>query len=288
MSPKDSLNFKYCLNAISSSLAHKILRLYSKKKEGLNLTDTASSLDEPISTIQDHLKKLLDSSAIYLKSKKYYLSSYGNYILHQLEEIKQFNDLSGIFGQIPADMIPHQLLKELVPNLTDVDLNNNSWHFFQMMEDFFNDFKENLKSGKINLKIKVLGWWDIDMDFEILQTHFKDLRMDSSSVFKFFKNITFKIVSDKNFAEDLTNHDEFREVLDYFKDKDYMRICEDVVFNFTMMRYENTFILFLTKDGDMDYAHHYYSQDEPHVLKFFEQLFDHYWSKSVPSSEFYP
>ncbi|MFX1385530.1 MAG: winged helix-turn-helix domain-containing protein, partial [Promethearchaeota archaeon] len=113
MTKNKNSEFNLLLNAISSEITYNILKLY--EVSSFNLTDTAKQLNFSISTVQDNLKKLLQSDLIYLNEKEYHLSSFGNYFLSKLKEFEEVNKLRHLFGKVPSKLIPCEFIEEFIP-----------------------------------------------------------------------------------------------------------------------------------------------------------------------------
>ncbi len=272
------------LNAISSETTYNILKLY--EDNSFNLTDTAKELNCSISTIQDNLKKLLQSDLIYLNEKKYHLSSFGNYFLSKLKEFEEVNKLRHLFGKIPLKLIPCEFIEELIPLLKNIKVQETSWHFLNSLNGLLAKFKNEIEKELIIEEIQVLGWWDFNFDFEILKAIFPNLTMEYKTLSKLFKNLRFRLISDKSFAIDLINNKFFHEMRQHLEIGQYIRIVEDdIKFNFTIMRFEETVILFMIENDDIDIRHHIFIQN-PKSHIFFNGIFNYYQEKSIPIDEY--
>ncbi|MFX1501711.1 MAG: winged helix-turn-helix domain-containing protein, partial [Promethearchaeota archaeon] len=268
------------LNAISSEITYNILKLY--EDNSFNLTDTAKQLNFSISTIQDNLKKLLQSDLIYLSEKEYHLSSFGNYFLSKLKEFEEVNKLRHLFGKVPSKLIPCEFIEEFIPLLKNVKIKETSWHFLNTFNELLARFKEEIEKGVTTGEIKVLGWWDINFDFEILKSTFPDMTMEYKSLLNLFKNFKFRLISDKRFAIDLINNNLFQDLIQNSDMGEYIRIVEDDInFNFTIMEYEDTLSLFIIENNDIDVKHHVFIQN-PNRHIFFNDIFNYYQEKSIP------
>ncbi|MFO8020797.1 MAG: hypothetical protein R6U96_19395, partial [Promethearchaeia archaeon] len=109
-------DFERLMNSLSSHISHKILLLYSHQ-EGFNLTSTSQEIKEKISTTQDHLNKLLSQRLVYRIDKDYFLSSFGEYHLRQLQNLALFEKSKSLFGKIPKGLIPPEIVDKLCPAL---------------------------------------------------------------------------------------------------------------------------------------------------------------------------
>ncbi len=284
MAKNKNFELNILLNAISSEITYNILKLY--EDNSFNLTDTAKRLNFSISTVQDNLKKLLQSDLIYLCEKEYHLSSLGNYFLSKLKEFEEVNKLRHLFGKVPSKLIPCEFIEELIPLLKNIKLKETSWHFLNSFNELLARFKDEIEKGVFTGEIKVLGWWDVNFDFELLKAIFPDMIMEYKSLLKYFKNLKFRLISDKRFATDLVNNKYFQDMMQYFDMGEYIRIVEDdIIFNFTIMEYEENLSLFIIENNDIDVKHHIFIQN-PNRHIFFNDLFNYYQEKSIPIDEY--
>ncbi len=280
--------FEELLISISSIISYKILTLYSSDNKGWNLTDTAHNLQLPISTIQDYLLKLLNSNLIYKKAKLYYISNFGSFFLTELQNFEIFNKFCHIFGKIPAEIIPSRFIHELIPYLTDIKIEETSWHFMTVFNEMMNHFKNSLNRPENAFDLKVLGWWDIDFDFHMLKTYFKDLEMNIESMQRFFKNsnLNIRVISHKKIVDEIKADKSLVELMKHFNLFDGFRIFDIESFNFTFLKYNQKISLFLVKDNDIDAKHHIFFENNSGMNKFFDDLFHYYWKRSIPITEF--
>lgn len=284
MANNNNSELNILLNAISSEITYNILKLY--EDNSFNLTDTAKRLNFSVSTVQDNLKKLLQSNLIYLREKEYHLSSFGNYFLSKLKEFEEVNKLRHFFGKVPSKLIPYEFIEEFIPLLKNIKIQETSWHFLNTFNELSAIFKDEIEKGLSTREINVLGWWDVNFDFEILKAIFPDLTMEYKSLLKFFKNLKFRLISDKIFAANLINNKIFQEIKQHFDMGQYIRIVEDdIIFNFTIMEFEETISLFMIENNDIDVKHHIFIQN-PNSHIFFNDIFNYYQEKSIPLDEY--
>ncbi|MBD3339259.1 MAG: winged helix-turn-helix transcriptional regulator [Candidatus Lokiarchaeota archaeon] len=287
MKTKSNSKFYKLLNSISSKLTYDILELYLSNK-GLNLTETASQLNQSVSTVQDYLNKLKDTNLIYRIDNNYYLSNYGQYFLKELNNFAVFSKVSHIFGKIPVNMIPLEFINDLLPSLIDVKIENSSWHFMNGMQELLNNFKKEMMINKNFINFKVLGWWSIEYDFQLFQTMFKDFKLDLKSFQKIFDEYNFqiKLISDKIFLDELRKFKKLREVLDYLNVFENFRIYEGEIFNFSILKFNRFIGLFLVDENDIDVKNHLFFKENLEMDMFFEKIFDYYWKRSKPVRKF--
>ncbi len=268
----------FLLNTISNETAHDLLNLY--KENSYNLTDTARKLALPISTVQDNLKKLIQSRLLFVREKKYHVSSLGDYLLTKLNEIEPILRLQNFFGDIPADLIPHQFIEHLLPFIKEIDIQETSWHFFNIIDKLLSKFKEEIDEGTFKGEIRVLGWWSLEFDLALLKTYFPDRTIDMEFYLTFFKNVRFHQITDKKFVEELRNHEFFQDMKKYLEMEDNIRIMEDITFNFTIMEIEGSMCFFLVRNDDVDIQHHFILEN-PKSQSIFNSIFTKYQEKSL-------
>ncbi|MFX0072748.1 MAG: hypothetical protein ACFFAO_16820 [Candidatus Hermodarchaeota archaeon] len=280
--------FGLLLNSISATLSYDILKLYNESKEDYNLTKTAEVLNQSISTIQEYLKKLTNSYLIYKIDKNYKISNFGSYILNELRNLEMINKLAFILGKIPREMIPYEYLHNLIPNLKDIEIEESTWHFMSIINDMFNQFKKGLNSDHTIQEIKLLGWWNLNLDYKMVKTYFKDFSLDIRSMKTFFEKgkFRFKIITDKKVIDEILEDKNLRQIMELFNMFDNFRIYDTECFNFTIIEYSKKVGLFLIEDDDFDMKHHILFENNPAVNQFFEPLFNYYWQKSIPITDF--
>ncbi len=281
---ENNSGFFSLLNSISSEIAYKILNLYQEDIKGLNLTETSRRISEKTSTVKDHLGKLKNSKLILKKNKNYYLSNFGSYILKNLKDLEIFNKASLIFGQIPAELIPSKYMRKLIPHLKEVKIQSDQWQFMTMTNRTLNQIKNDL--GKGNVELKVLGWRSLVLSTGIIQEHFKTVKLEKNSVKNFLESVNFKLISDKELLDDLEN-EQIKSLLDDVSVKNRIRICEDIdKFQFTLFRYNQIVQFFLNEKDQVGIGHYFLIENNVHVVEFFNDVFDYYWQKSKPLTEF--
>ena len=282
-----SSQFEELLISISSINTYKILKLYNSNNEGWTLTHTAHKLHLPISTIQDYLVKLLNVNLIYKKAKLYYISNFGSFFLRELQDFEIFNNFSQIFGTIPAEMIPSHFIHELIPFLADVEIEEGSWHFMTIINELMTQLKNSLNIAENSFELKILGWWNIDFDFHMLKTYFKDIEMNIESMERFFKNsnLNIKIICHRKILDEIKEDKSIIELMNHFNLFKDFRIFNIESFNFTFIKYNQKISLFLIKDNDIDAKHHIFFDNNPGMNHFFENLFNYYWKRSDPIAD---
>ena len=276
--------FSNLLSAISTGITFNLLKLY--KKNSYNLTDSAKQLGLPISTVQDNLRKLLQSNLIFIREKKYYLSSFGSYILSNMHQFEHLYQLRNFFGKIPSDLIPNTFLEEIISLIDYIDIHETSWHFLKIFDKLLSKFKEKINNGNFSGELRVLGWWNLDFDFELLRTYFPDKKIDAEFYLNFFENITFQQIIDEKFALELFNREEIRDIRKFLdKNNDIRIIANKTLFNFTIMEIEGSMCLFLVKNNKLDVNHHFFI-NHPKIHSIFDIIFNYYKEKTISFHEF--
>ena len=153
MSNDTNDDFFLLLNSISSEVAYKILNLYSEDSEGLNLTETSNKLNEKTSTVRDHINRLLNNNLIYKKEKIYFLSNFGSFILRYMKHLEIFNKTRKVFGQIPAELIPSDFIQELVPHISDIEIQSDQWQFMSISNRIMDKMRAEFRDNPGELKV---------------------------------------------------------------------------------------------------------------------------------------
>ncbi|MGV9203074.1 MAG: hypothetical protein ACOC44_03530 [Promethearchaeia archaeon] len=273
------------MNSVSSHISHKILLLYHSHSEGINLTGTSKLIKEKISTTQDHLNKLLSQGLIYRRDNDYFLSSFGQYLLKQLQHIARMEKSKLLFGKIPKGLIPPEIVDKLCLALGNCTIIKTSWNFMNTMDEYINDMKKNLK--KTPQYLGVIGWWSLEYDFEMLKMHFPNIDMNSENLKKFLKHFKMKMVTHKAFLNEIKNHKLLGQLLNEEDLLKNFRIYEGIDrFNFCVLRFNRVLGIFLTDKTDIDFQNNLFFKNNEGALEFFEELLDFYWERSTPLKNF--
>ena len=284
MNNKKNDEFHQFLTSISSVLSYNILKLYFNANCGFSLTETKEKLNESISTVQDHLKRLLSLKIIIKEQKTYVISNFGSFIFTELEKFKIINRVRDFFGQIPDKLIPARFLNELIPYLSDFEIHRTSVQFMDEMHEMMSKMTQQLETGKHN--VKVLGWWSLKMDLDFLKTFYKDINLDTPSMEKLFESVDFKLILTENVVSEMLENEQIIKLtqqVDIFTSAEYIRILEQSEkFNFTIMKSDDYIGFFLIIKDDFDPKHFIIAQNNPGLEKFFNDLFDYYWERSIP------
>lgn len=266
-------------NALSSQESLEILHLL--QEQGQNLTDTANHIAIPISTTQDKLRKLVESNLVFIEKKTYHLSSLGNYLLSTIQNLEALSKLRYIFGHIPANSLPMAFLEELIPIADQMDFQESPWHFLNIFDQLLNQFKREIQDGSFSSEIRIIGWWNLDFDLELLNTYFPQQGFDPHFYINFIKNVKIRLLGDKTFADELLRDENFKElgpILDEYK---YIQIIEDdKPFNFTLIEIEGTIGMFLVKNHELDFKHHFFLT-HPKAHDLFDRVFKSYAERAI-------
>ncbi|MHA1335205.1 MAG: hypothetical protein ACTSPW_05580 [Promethearchaeota archaeon] len=273
-------DFIKLLNSFSSEIAYKILNLYMVKG-GLNLTETAREIHEKTSTVRDHLNRLTETQLIYKKNKKYYLSNFGSFILKYLKNLEIFNRTRMVFGQIPAELIPSEFIQELVPFISDIEVQSDQWKFMNISNKIMSQIKEDI--GKKDLELKVIGWNSLSLSLEILNNFLGTSAADEKALNRFLKNMNFYLITDKEILKDIAENPILTKIIRNIKLKERIRICDAVeIFEFTLFKYKNIVQFFLNEKGKLGVGHHFILENKPEAVRFFDNVFNYYYNLSKP------
>lgn len=271
-------DFFSLLNSISSEIALRILNLYSENDIGLNLTETSNRLEEKTSTVRDNLNKLLSTNLIYKKEKKYFLSNFGSFILRYMKHLEIFNKTRQVFGQIPAELIPSEFIQELVPHISDIEIQSDQWKFMTISTRIMNKIVADLNSEPGRLR--VIGWESLTKALEIMDTFFKTKPID-----EFLNAVDFQLISPKEILTDIRKQGNIKIIAQLAGER--IRICEDIDnFKFILFNYNQIVQFFLSEGGKVGMGYHFVLEDNPEAVKFFENVFQYYLKKSKPLSHF--
>lgn len=275
---KEADDFFSLLNSISSKISHRILNLYSERVDGLNLTETSNSLNEKTSTIRDNLNKLLSTNLIYKKEKNYYLSNFGSFILRYMKHLEIFNKTRQVFGQIPAELIPSEFIQELVPHISDIEIQSDQWKFMTISTRIMNKIMADLNTEPGTLR--VIGWESLTKALEIMNTFFKTKPID-----EFLAAVDFQLISPKEILKDIRKQGEIKKIAQVAGDRIF--ICEDIEnFKFILFNYNQIVQFFLSEGGNVGMGYHFVLEDNPEAVKFFDNVFEYYLKKSKPLTQF--
>jgi predicted transcriptional regulator len=269
------------LNSFSNKIAFKIMTLLHKSVNGFNLTDTANSIGEKTSTVNDHLEKLFNARLIYRKDKKFHLSNYGNFILNYLNNLKILDRVKEIFGNLPARRIPLEYIHNLIPSIKDVEIQTNQWKFMKISSSIIKQIQVDVKKGSVNLNI--LGWESLALSLDIIENYFQTLTLAPQSLQEFFNKTNFELITDRGIIEDTKNNQRLIEIMRSTDLKQRIMICEKVEkFDFTLFRYKNTIHFFLNEEtkGGINYSVLF--KDNPGAIRFFNKVYDYYLEDSNP------
>jgi predicted transcriptional regulator len=273
--------FETLMQSLSSNLAFQILDLYETKETGYSLTETARTLDHPVSTVQEYLKRFQNTSLIFKKEKKYVLSNFGSYILSELREFKKVSKLNEILGKIPANMIPDDFISVLVKDLSNMKIDINSVDYMSILHETGEKLKTDVEEGDHTFKL--MGWWDLEMDLGFFRTIFKELELDIPTFTRFYEHFDIKLIINENLYEEIENHPKIYEIIRHFSAKEeIIRVYEE--FNgckFSILRYDHYVLFFLIKDNDIDFKNMVFFSKNKNALEFFELLFDYYWEQAT-------
>jgi len=271
---KEADDFFLLLNSISSEISHRILNLYSKEIKGLNLTETSNNIGEKTSTVRDNLNKLLTTNLIYKKEKNYFLSNFGSFVLHYMKHLEIFNKTRQVFGQIPAELIPFEFIQELVPHISDIEIQSDQWKFMtistRIMKKIVSDL--NTEPGRL----RVIGWESLTKALEIMDTFFK-----TKPINEFLHAIDFQLISPKVILNDIRKQSNIKKIAQLAGER--IHICEEIEnFKFILFNYNDIVQFFLSEGGNVGMGYHFVLEDNPEAVKFFDNVFDYYLKKSKP------
>ncbi len=279
------VEFEKFLNTINSEISFKILKLYSKEKNGINLTETARAIGENTSTTRDRLKKLLDSKIIYQEEKNYFLSNLGSYTLTKLENFRKLSKFQSIFGQIPAELIPSEYLEKLIPNLEDTGLIRSQWQIFNIANQVVDEIKSQMDKRKIEMKL--LGWNSLTLMIDIFQSYFKEISINTNSIQNLLNSLDFHLISSRNIILEIKDKPYIRKILDDTTLKDNISICEIVdKFNFVLFKYNQNVHIFLNKNDQFNYDNYFIAENNKSIADFYDDIFNFYLKQSIPLVEF--
>ncbi len=282
---KDSNEFQILLNSISSTLSLKVLLLYEKNIHH-NLTETSKLLNEPISTIQDNLRKLEKANLIKKNIKNYSITNLGSYILNSLKRFNILSKFIHIFGNLPSESIPSEILYEFLPNFINIETSHKSFDFLQVTKNLMENFLNITKKSEITLEI--IGWWDLNLDLQLARLFGIDFNLEKGPIPPIIKNINFKIITDKSFIENIKKYDKiFNRFEEEFNFMDRVKIYdENYKFHFTLFKLNHIITFSLVKDNDIDYHNYFIVENNPKISLFFEKLYNYFNNRSKPLKEF--
>ncbi len=281
----DELGLTDIFNSFSNPIAMKILHIHSESNEGFNLSDTANLIGEKISTVKDHLKKLLTRNLLYKIGNKYFLSNFGSFIYDSLIEIEILSKAMNIFGKIPSRLIPSKYLRKLLPFLKNSNISSNQWEFMTISNKLLNQIKS--ERGKIKIELKVLGWNSLALGREIIKNLFDDISLDNMTVRKLLADLNLKLISDKSIFQDLKTlkENELLKLLKIPGIKERFQVWDgDDSFSFTIMHYNNVIHFFLNEKDNTGLGPYFIIEDEPRAIKIFNKIFNYYSRSSKPLS----
>lgn len=279
------VEFEDLLNAVGSEKTYKILKLYSKRKDGLNLTDTSRKISEITSTIRDHLKKMLETGLIFKEDKKYFLSNFGSFVLSSLEEFRTFNKFRSIFGQIPGEIIPSRFLREFIPHIKNLHVITNQWQFLNVTNEVIENIKSDIDTKKVEMKI--LGWKSLTLMLDIFQNYFKELSSSPDSIQKLLDTFDFQLISNMDILEELKKSTQVKDLMKLTNLQKHIHICKEIDnFNFVLFKYNNNVHIFLNKNNRFNFENYFLAQDNLGVVEFYNKVFRYYLDRSIPLSEY--
>jgi len=282
MGESKNSKFETLMQSLSSNLSVKILNLYNSEGRGYTLTKTARTLDQPVSTVQEYLKRFQATSLIFKKQKKYFLSNFGSYILSELRKFKKINKLNEILGKIPAKVIPSNFISILIQGLSNMKIDINSVDYMNLLYEMGEKLKKDVEKG--DHIFKLIGWWDLEMDLGFFRTFLTELELNIPTFTRFYEHFDLGLIINEKFYEEIENHQKIYKIINHFNAKEeIMRVHK--LFNdckFSILRYDQNIIFFLIKDNDIDFKNMVIFEKNEKAVEFFELLFEHYWERANP------
>ncbi|MFX1237476.1 MAG: hypothetical protein ACFFAS_06515 [Promethearchaeota archaeon] len=281
------MSFSEILNSFSSPIAIKILKTYSNSNNGINLSHTAELINEKISTVKDHLKKLVKTRILYKINKLYYLSNFGSFIFDLLTEIETLSKTREIFGQLSANMIPSKILLEFLPYIKEIPIISNQWLFLTISNKLLSQIQTELEKKPIELK--VLGWNSLVLGFEIIKNSFKQISFDKNSLIHLLNNLNLILISDKSIIKELldSKNQDLRNIVVNPETKERFQVTENVDrFKFITIRYNDIIHFFLNEKEKMGIGPYFIIEKKPGAIEVFDQLFEHFLRLAKPLCDY--
>jgi len=195
-----------------------------------------------------------------------------------MKHLEIFNKTRQVFGQIPAELIPSEFIQELVPHISDIEIQSDQWKFMtistRIMKKIVTDLND--EPGKL----RVIGWESLTKALEIMDTFFKTKPID-----EFLEATDFQLISPNVILNDIRKQGEIKRVRQIGGER--IRICEDIEnFKFILFNYDQIVQFFLSEGGNVGMGYHFVLEDNPEAVKFFDNVFQYYLKKSKPLSHF--
>lgn len=144
----------------------------------------------------------------------------------------------------------------------------------RIMKRIVNDL--NTQPGKL----RVIGWESLTKALEIMETFFK-----TKPIEEFIESTEFQLISPKVILDDIKKQGDIAKVRQIGGER--IRICEDVEnFTFILFNYDQIVQFFLSEGENVGMGYHFVLEDNPEAVKFFENVFQYYFKKSKPLSQF--
>jgi len=278
------LDFLGLLDTVSSEVSHKILLLYTQQ-DGLTLTETANLIEEKISTVRDHIKKLIEAYFIYKKEKQYYMSNFGSFVMKYLSNLEIFNKTRQVFGQIPGELIPSEFIRDLIPYIADIKIESDPWQFMLTSTGILNQIREDLGSGTFELKI--LGWQSLSLSIDIMEKYFSNVPFEKESLNRFLTDLNFQLITDKEILKDIKESPQIQKIINNIEIQDRFFICDTVQnFEFTLFKYNEIIQFFLNEKDALGVGHHFVLKNNKNAVEFFDKVFQYYLAQSKPLTEY--